>query len=112
MTANTAPLFFVEIDYGKLGKSFRETDRNTSSRDQVVADILSGELDCVIKVLEIFEDEGTCRDVTEDIAQLVFEKAEIVADDEGEPSFGHLQDFLEEHFGFMPVQRELAEAVS
>lgn len=66
-------LFFVERDFGKLGTAFLETDRFTNSRSQVIADIISGEIMDVLCVLEVNEDEGTCRDVTEDIARAVYD---------------------------------------
>ena len=50
----------------KLGRWFIECDRDTNSREAAIELIRSGEVDPV-KVLEICEDEGTCRDVTADI---------------------------------------------
>ena len=67
-TAPVAPLYFVEADFGRHGRAFVETDRDKNSRRQVIQDIAQGQLENVIQVLEIFEDEGSCRDVTEDIA--------------------------------------------
>ena len=67
-TAPACPLYFVEADFGRHGRAFVETDRDKNSRTQVIADIAQGQLENVIQVLEIVEDEGSCRDVTEDIA--------------------------------------------
>ena len=67
-TPPTPPLYFVEADFGRHGRAFVETDRDSNSRKQVVTDIAQGQLENVIQVLEIVEDEGSCRDVTEDIA--------------------------------------------
>ena len=67
-TPPAAPLYFVEADFGRHGRAFVETDRDKNSRRQVIADIAQGQLENVIQVLEIVEDEGSCRDVTEDIA--------------------------------------------
>jgi hypothetical protein len=67
-TAPTPALYFVEADFGRHGRAFVETDRDKNSRRQVIADIALGQLENVIQVLEIVEDEGSCRDVTEDIA--------------------------------------------
>jgi hypothetical protein len=67
-TAPVAPLYFVEADFGRHGRAFVETDRDNNSRQQVIADIAQGQLENIIQVLEIVEDEGSCRDVTEDIA--------------------------------------------
>lgn len=73
---NIAPLYFVEIDYGRHGRSFGETDRDSNSRASIIKDILDGQYDRgeIVRVLEIFEDEGTCRDVTEDIANEVLQE--------------------------------------
>ena len=67
-TAPTPPLYFVEADFGRHGRAFVETDRDKNSRRQVIEDIAQGQIENVIQVLEIVEDEGSCRDVTEDIA--------------------------------------------
>ena len=67
-TAPTPDLCFVEADFGRHGRAFVETDRDKNSRQQVIEDIAQGQLENVIQVLEIVEDEGSCRDVTEDIA--------------------------------------------
>ena len=61
------PLYFVECDFGKLGKTFIETNRDRNSRQDVIDNILSGEYRDVITVLECNPVERTCRDVTEDI---------------------------------------------
>lgn len=62
----TNPLYLVEASFGSIGRAFIETDRDKNSRKHVVELISSGEVDPV-KVLEVCEDEGTCRDVTADI---------------------------------------------
>ena len=67
-TPSASPLYFVEADFGRHGRAFVETDRDRNSRRQVIADIAHGQLENVVQVLEIVEDEGSCRDVTEDIA--------------------------------------------
>jgi hypothetical protein len=64
----TNPLYFIEADFGRHGRAFVETDRDKNSRAQVIQDIAEGQIENVVKVLEVFENEGSCRDVTEDIA--------------------------------------------
>lgn len=66
-----SPLYFVEIDLGKLGRAFVETSRDSNARKGVVQLIASGEFEKVVTVLEVIEDEGSCRDVTEDVAREV-----------------------------------------
>ena len=60
------PLYFIETQTAKLGRWFIECDRDKNSRAYVIELIRTGEVD-PIKVLEICEDEGTCRDVTDEI---------------------------------------------
>lgn len=61
------PLYFVETEHSGIGRWFIELDRDTNSRDNVIRMIRSGEV--VIKVLEIVEDEGSCRDVTAELVE-------------------------------------------
>ena len=66
----TQILYFVECDFGN-GKAFLECDRDRSSFKQVIDDIVSGEVENVLTVLEVIEGEKSCRDVTEDVARAV-----------------------------------------
>ncbi len=76
---NPQPLYFVETlgttrsTYGH--RWFVEVDRDRNSRDFVIGLIASGEVEAV-KVLEVDEVEGTCRDVT---CELQLEASAIVA---------------------------------
>ncbi len=93
------PLYFVENDFGKIGRSFVELDRDTNSRAAVVALIVSGELN-PIKILEVIEDENSCRDVTEDVA---WEVAAIWSS-VGEPLSFAQQDFIEQTIGVVAAK--------
>lgn len=63
----SGPLYFVETTFKNIrGRAFIECDRDTNSKAHIIGLIRTGEVSPV-KILEIFEDEGTCRDVTEDI---------------------------------------------
>lgn len=89
------PLYFVEASFGKLGTAFVETDRLTNSRANIINSIVSGEWDGVVRVLEVNEDEGTCRDVSEDIAREVCDAAV-----DGAPfPTGAAFDFCEHYLG-------------
>jgi len=57
------PLYFIEVAGQKIrGKWFLECDRDETRADVLDTIRLYGRH--VLKVLEINEDEGTCRDVT------------------------------------------------
>ena len=90
-------LYFVELDFGQAGTAFVETDRLTNSRKRVIDNIRHGEWPgCeVLRVLEVNEDEGTCRDVTEDMAREVLDALD--ADYEHVPLF--LRNFIDWQLG-------------
>lgn len=60
------PLYLIEASFGRLGRAFIETDRDSNSRAHVIELIRSGEVNA-LKVIEVIEDEGTVRDITADI---------------------------------------------
>jgi hypothetical protein len=99
------PLYFVEQQH-KNGRAFAELDRDRSSLEQVIQDILGGQYTNVVTVLEVFEDEGTVRNITEDVTREVFKRAKPDMDIDGIPTFGHLNDLFQEHVGI----RETEEA--
>jgi len=58
-------LYFIETSSPRInGSWFLETDRDSNSRKFALNEVRRGG---VVKVLEINEDEGTCRDVTEEL---------------------------------------------
>lgn len=100
--------YIVERDFGKLGREWTGTSEDT--RRAVLHDIYRGDIEDVLKVLEIDEEAGTCRNVTEDFARELLDRA--VAEDFGQiPE--HLIEFIETHCGCRAVAdatREYARA--
>jgi len=64
----TNPLYFAECSYGRHGNAFRETDRDANSRQAIIDLIRSGEIH-PIKIIEVCEDEGTVRNVTDELIE-------------------------------------------
>jgi hypothetical protein len=62
-TPRPAPLYFAECQFGRHGNAFRETDRDANSRSAIIDLMRTGEIEA-IKVIEVDEVAGTCRDVT------------------------------------------------
>ena len=60
-------LYFIECDFGRIGRAFVEIDRDRNSRAAVIEDIGSGEYRDVLTVLEANPVTGACRDVTDEI---------------------------------------------
>lgn len=91
------PLYFVEVNFGTVGTAFVETDRLANSRQSIINAIRHGEWPgCEVeRVLEVNEDEGTCRDVTEDMAREVLDALD--RDYAHVPSF--LRNFIDRQLG-------------
>jgi hypothetical protein len=65
----SSPLYFVEVEgtpLGRYARWFLELDREDNSAGAVRC-FIRHDGSRVVKVLEVNEDEGTCRDVTEDM---------------------------------------------
>jgi hypothetical protein len=69
-----APIHLVLCDFGKHGNAYVETEPVTTEAT-VVENILTGQYDRPLEVVAFSVDEGWARDVSEDIAGLVVERA-------------------------------------
>lgn len=91
-------LFVIEADIvaqGRRERYFAERDAARANRHDTLADIVSGQIERVRRVLSFNPAEGWSRDVSEDIAHDALRTA--LEDRQGVPD--HLMDFLEEHLG-------------
>jgi hypothetical protein len=86
------PVHFVLCDFGTLGLAYVET-QPVLNEAQVVDGILHGQYDEPVEVVAVSIDEGWARDVSEDIARLVVEKAR--AEDYSLPA--GVRRFIEKH---------------
>lgn len=86
----TDPIFFLEIDFGKLGREWQ--GQNEWTRQNVIDFVVSGELGRVTRVLE-FHDGG--RDITEDIAREIADARYA----DREPVSYAVQSFLHDQLG-------------
>jgi hypothetical protein len=68
------PVHLVLCDFGKLGSAYVETEPVTTE-DDVVHNIVTGQYDHPLEVVAFSIAEGWARDVSEDIAGLVVERA-------------------------------------
>lgn len=59
------PLFLVIRDFGKLG--FESVTHPEDTREGIVLDIASGQIDRVVAVIESNPSEGWSRDITDDV---------------------------------------------
>ena len=65
----------VVNDYGKLGRAFVETDIAEADRETVLQNFLTGQYSNALRVVAFNTAEGWSRDVSEDIAGELLERA-------------------------------------
>lgn len=88
----TQTLYFIEADFGRtIGISFVERPVSDMDRKSTLRDLVGGQFDKPVRVLEVIPDEGSCRDVSEDFAR------DIAA--LREPLTEGVRDFIANHAG-------------
>jgi hypothetical protein len=60
--------YLVLDDFGRIGRSWRETDENATDRETLMRDLVQGEFSNPIRIVAFNTAEGWSRDVTVDIA--------------------------------------------
>jgi hypothetical protein len=70
---NETTVHLVLNDFGELGCAYVEADPSRSDKWTIVSNIAKGEYSKPLKVIALNLDEGWCRDVTQYIAQDVFD---------------------------------------
>ncbi len=86
-------VYLVLNDHGKHGLAYAETDPAEADRETVIRNFLSGQYSNALRVIAFNTAEGWSRDVSEDIAGDVLERAFNAADNLGEDT----KRFLDRH---------------
>ena len=86
------PIHFVLCDFGRQGIAYVETEPVKTERE-VVDNILRAQYDRPLEVLSVSVSEGWARDVTEDVAGRVVERARA----EGIKLSEGARNFVEKH---------------
>jgi hypothetical protein len=94
--------YLVLDDFGRLGRSWRETDEPSTARDAIIQDLLEGQYNSPVRVIAFNTGEGWSRDVSEEIAEALLEASAI--DDQDLPTA--LEGFIDRHR--MPWPEQLA----
>ena len=68
-------VYLVVNDFGQLGKAYVETDIAEADREAIIRNFISGQYSNALCVLAFNTAEGWSRDVSEDIANEVLERA-------------------------------------
>jgi hypothetical protein len=86
-------VYLVLDDFGHLGRSWRETDTETTDLETVITDLLDGQYNSPVRVVGFNTAEGWSRDVSEDVAHEIRRRCDLQMTD---PPFC-LEEFLEQH---------------
>jgi hypothetical protein len=68
------PLYFVLASFGNAGTAWVERDPNDCDRETTIRDLIDGQIEDPLQVIEVDPDEGTSRDVSEDIAREIADR--------------------------------------
>jgi hypothetical protein len=68
-------VYLVLDDFGKLGRSYRETDEEDCDLETVIANMLKGEYKRPVRVVAFNTAEGWARDVSEETAREVLARS-------------------------------------
>lgn len=73
--ADDVAVYLVLDDFGTLGRAYRETDEADANLSTLIDDMLTGQFNCPVRVVAFNTAEGWSRDVSEDVARDVVERA-------------------------------------
>jgi len=88
-------VYLVVDDYGRLGRSYRETDVERSDLESVISDLMSGQYNNPVRVVAFNTSERWSEDVSEDIAREITRRLGLAGD--ALPS--SLEAFVDRHLG-------------
>jgi hypothetical protein len=75
VTSDSSDVYLVEDDFGSFGIGYVETDTSEADRETIVRNFLSGQYNRPLRVVSFNVGEGWCRDVSEDVAIEVLQRA-------------------------------------
>jgi hypothetical protein len=97
-------IYLVMDDLGRLGRVWREADTERTDLETVILDLIDGQYSNPVSVLGFNSFEGWSRDVSEDVAQEIRRRCDLL--DRGLPP--PPEEFLERHEGSRQLTLRLA----
>src|SRR6476469_9080956 len=79
-------IYIVLDDLGKLGRAYREVDKEQADKATVIRDIIDGQYNNPVRVVAFNTAEGWSRDVSEDIAREMLDLAHRKAERLSKPA--------------------------
>jgi hypothetical protein len=96
-------IYLVLDDFGRLGRSWRETDEEDTNLATLVRALLEGQYNAPVRVIAFNTAEGWSRDVSEEIALALMEACAK----EGRDIPAALEEFIDQHCMPWPEQLRL-----
>jgi hypothetical protein len=84
-------VYVVLDDFGKLGRAYRETEEEAADKETIIRNLVEGQYNNPVRIVAFNTAEGWSRDVTEDIALEIRDRA----DRSGEELSAGLRDFID-----------------
>ena len=97
-------IYLVVDDLGHLGRIWREADVERTDLETIILDLIDGQYSNPVGVFGFNLFEGWSRDVSEDVAQEIRRRCDLLDRDLPPP----LQDFVERHEGTRQLTLRLA----
>ncbi len=72
---NDVTVYLVEEDFGQRGRAYLETDAAEADRETIIRNFISGQYEDARRVIAFNTAEGWSRDLSEDIANEVLDRA-------------------------------------
>jgi hypothetical protein len=88
-------VYIVLDDFGRLGRSNRETDPERADLETTISDLMTGQFNSPVRVVAFNTAERWAEDASEDIAREIMRRVDLAG---GEPS-PSLEDFSDRHIG-------------
>jgi hypothetical protein len=88
-------LYLVLDDFGRLGRSYRETDEERTDLESAIRDLISGQYANPVRIDAFNTAERWAEDVSEDVAREIMRRLGLAGDEL--PS--SLEGFVDRHLG-------------
>ena len=86
-------VYLVLDDFGHLGRSWRETDVNSTDLEAVITDLLEGQYNNPVRIAGFNTAEGWARDISEEVADEVRRRCDLKMTEVP----ANLKGFIERH---------------
>jgi hypothetical protein len=88
-------VYLVLDDFGRLGRSYRETDPTQADLETTIMDLMTGQFNNPVRVVAFNTAERWAEDASEDIAREIMRRVDL-AGSEASPT---LEGFVDRHLG-------------